>query len=206
MMEHTYPRYTNSCFGGTLGGEGAGGSGGGGSGGIYMGGMIQAQHAPHMEGELYASTAGPSCPPAAAPLPEQAPAAPAKRRRTTNPQSEENFQRALEAVRIGGIGFCKAARMFGVNNRTLWLEYKKKGYPNNRPSIKSRIKREHATPPPPPQKEELPPAEHHMALLCHPSQQQVAHPLSVSFVDSRPLDLPLQSMNILGGLNFNALQ
>lgn len=193
MMEHTYPRYTNSCFGG---GE---------AGGMYMGGMM------HMEGELaYAPPAGPSCaPPAAppaAPLAEP-PAAPPKRRRTTNPQSEENFQRALEAVRVGGIGFCKAARMFGVNNRTLWLEYKKKGYPNTRPSIKSRIKREHASPPP--HKDELaagagaPAADHHMALLCHPSHP---HQLSVGFVESRPLDLPLQGMNILGGLNFNSMQ
>lgn len=63
-----------------------------------------------------------------------------KRKRSTNPQADENFIRALDAVRYGGIGFCKAARMFGVNNRTLWLEYKKRGYPNNRPSLKSRVK------------------------------------------------------------------
>lgn len=46
--------------------------------------------------------------------------------------------RALDAVRFGGIGFCKAARMYGVNNRTLWLEYKKRGYPNFRLSIKNK--------------------------------------------------------------------
>lgn len=73
-----------------------------------------------------------------------------KRKRSVNPQSDENFQRALEAVRYGGIGFCKAARMYGCNNRTLWLEYKKRGYPISRPSIKNRIKLEpNMTPPPP---------------------------------------------------------
>lgn len=74
-----------------------------------------------------------------------------KRKRSTNPQADENFIRALDAVRYGGIGFCKAARMFGVNNRTLWLEYKKRGYPNNRPSLKSRVKQEVANSSPPPQ-------------------------------------------------------
>ncbi|XP_064213637.1 protein tramtrack, alpha isoform isoform X3 [Tribolium castaneum] len=61
-----------------------------------------------------------------------------KRKRSINPQGDENFIRALEAVRFGGIGFCKAARLYGVNNRTLWLEYKKRGYPNFRLSIKNR--------------------------------------------------------------------
>nr|CAI5867407.1 unnamed protein product [Callosobruchus analis] len=61
-----------------------------------------------------------------------------KRKRSINPQGDQNFMRALEAVRFGGIGFCKAARMYGVNNRTLWLEYKKRGYPNFRLSIKNR--------------------------------------------------------------------
>lgn len=61
-----------------------------------------------------------------------------KRKRSLNPQGEENFIKALDAVRFGGIGFCKAARMYGVNNRTLWLEYKKRGYPNYRLSIKNR--------------------------------------------------------------------
>lgn len=67
---------------------------------------------------------------------------PIKRKRSVNPQADENFVRALEAVRFGGIGFCKAARMYGVNNRTLWLEYKKRGYPIYRPSIKNRAKQE----------------------------------------------------------------
>lgn len=44
-------------------------------------------------------------------------------------RKNENFLRALEAVRTQGIGFCKAAKMHGVNNRTLWLEYQKLGYP-----------------------------------------------------------------------------
>lgn len=71
-------------------------------------------------------------------------ALPVKRKRSVNPQADENFVRALEAVRFGGIGFCKAARMYGVNNRTLWLEYKKRGYPINRPSIKNRVKQDFA--------------------------------------------------------------
>lgn len=44
-------------------------------------------------------------------------------------RKNENFLRALEAVRDEGIGFCKAAKLHGVNNRTLWLEYQKLGYP-----------------------------------------------------------------------------
>lgn len=47
-------------------------------------------------------------------------------------RQNENFIRALEAVRFEGIGFCKAARMHGVNNRTLWLEYQKLGYPTKK--------------------------------------------------------------------------
>lgn len=35
-------------------------------------------------------------------------------------RKNENFLRALEAVRDEGIGFCKAAKLYGVNNRTLW--------------------------------------------------------------------------------------
>ncbi|CAH0546569.1 unnamed protein product [Brassicogethes aeneus] len=67
-----------------------------------------------------------------------------KRKRSINPQADENFIRALDAVRFGGIGFCKAARMYGVNNRTLWLEYKKRGYPNQRQSIKNRLRPDNA--------------------------------------------------------------
>lgn len=200
MMEHTYPRYSNACISGGLQPEP----------GMYINNVIN----PHMGGDMgdYGQalgvthpSPGPSCvdaPPAG----DQPPLQQTKRRRTTNPQSEENFQRALEAVRFGGIGFCKAARMFGVNNRTLWLEYKKKGYPNNRPSIKSRIKREHTTPPPRDLKEEAPPQpEQQMALICPP------HPVPVSFIDSRPMDFPLQGvphnspLNILG-VNFNSIQ
>ncbi|XP_013179408.1 PREDICTED: protein bric-a-brac 2 isoform X1 [Papilio xuthus] len=212
MMEHTYPRYSNAC----VGGGGAGGGTGSGNGGlqpdhgIYMNNVIN----PHMNdsdmndyGQSLGVTGpspGPSCFPEAQTAQEVVPQTQPKRRRTTNPQSEENFQRALEAVRFGGIGFCKAARMFGVNNRTLWLEYKKKGYPNNRPSIKNRIKREHTTPPPEP-KEEVQQPEQQMALICPP------HSVPVGFIDSRPLDFPLQGvshhspLNILG-MNFNSIQ
>lgn len=136
------------------------------------------------------------------PLP---PIVPQKRRRTSNPQSEENFQRALEAVRFGGIGFCKAARMFGVNNRTLWLEYKRKGYPNNRPSIKNRIKRENSSPPPE-NKEEVQPPDQQMPLICPQQPAPV-----VGFVDSRQVDYPnMQNVGHtplnLHGLNFNTMQ
>lgn len=54
-------------------------------------------------------------------------------------RKNENFLRALEAVKDLGMGFCKAAKIYGVNNRTLWLEYQKLGYPmrkNN--NVKSR--------------------------------------------------------------------
>lgn len=71
-------------------------------------------------------------------IPNSPPQIMQKRKRSVNPQADENFVRALEAVRFGGIGFCKAARMYGVNNRTLWLEYKKRGYPTLRMSIKNR--------------------------------------------------------------------
>lgn len=115
-------------------------------------------------------------------------------RRKSKPQSEENFQRALEAVRFGGIGFCKAARLFGVNNRTLWLEYKKRGYTNNRMSIKKRIKTENNSPPPDQQTVLLP-------------QQPVP---MIGFIDSRQVDYPnIQSVNAVLGLhslNFNTMQ
>lgn len=40
------------------------------------------------------------------------PAVPPKRKRSVNPQGEENFLRALDAVRFGGIGFCKVRKYF----------------------------------------------------------------------------------------------
>ncbi|XP_049885305.1 longitudinals lacking protein, isoforms H/M/V-like [Pectinophora gossypiella] len=207
MMEHTYPRYSNACLGSSLQGEA-----------MYMNNMSQHMNAGLSEygqalgvggvggvGGVAGPSPGPSCVADAAAAPEQPPQQQQKRRRATNPQSEENFQRALEAVRFGGIGFCKAARLFGVNNRTLWLEYKKKGYPNNRPSIKSRIKRERTTPPPPRDlvKDDVPQQEQQMALICPP------HPVPVNYIDSRPVDFPLQGMahnsplNILG-VNFTS--
>ncbi|KAG6445613.1 longitudinals lacking protein, isoforms H/M/V isoform X3 [Manduca sexta] len=200
MMEHAYPRYTNACIGG---------AGLQPDSGMYMNNVMDPNMDPDMSdyGQgmgVAGPSPGPSCLAESQAAQEPAPPAQTKRRRATNPQSEENFQRALEAVRFGGIGFCKAARMFGVNNRTLWLEYKKKGYPNNRPSIKSRIKREHTTPPPE-QKEETAPPERQMALICPP------HSVPVGFIDSRPIDFPLQGvthtspLNILG-VNFNAIQ
>lgn len=129
-----------------------------------------------------------------------------KRKRSVNPQGDENFLRALDAVRFGGIGFCKAARLYGVNNRTLWLEYKKRGYPISRPSIKNRIKLEPNMSPPPsstPNNEEntienydslpatsigmtLPTsAESSTPLMCPPH----GHPMNVmGFLDTRHVD------------------
>uniref|UniRef100_A0A182WC33 HTH psq-type domain-containing protein n=1 Tax=Anopheles minimus TaxID=112268 RepID=A0A182WC33_9DIPT len=98
---------------------------------------------------------------------------PVKRKRSVNPQGDENFLRALEAVRFGGIGFCKAARLYGVNNRTLWLEYKKRGYPISRPSIKNRIKLEPNISPPPtattPPGDENASMEHYDTALSSPA-------------------------------------
>ncbi|KAJ8897229.1 hypothetical protein PR048_002575 [Dryococelus australis] len=102
-----------------------------------------------------------------------------RRKRSINPQADENFIRALEAVRFGGIGFCKAARMYGVNNRTLWLEYKKRGYPVTRPSLKSRVKQE----PTPVQMEQassmIPPQ-----VMGPPPQTSTG--MGEGFADSRP--------------------
>jgi hypothetical protein len=135
---------------------------------------------------------------------------PPKRKRSVNPQGDENFLRALDAVRFGGIGFCKAARLYGVNNRTLWLEYKKRGYPISRPSIKNRIKLEPNMSPPPTSStptgveentmetyDSLPPPSISMAsvattsetsggtLMCPPH----AHPMNVmGFLDTRHVD------------------
>lgn len=112
-----------------------------------------------------------------------------KRKRSINPQGDENFIRALEAVRFGGIGFCKAARMYGVNNRTLWLEYKKRGYPNFRLSIKNR-KQENAhsisgenQPPPSPQNE-APSTEKHEVEQTHPVAL-----INSAFFDGKHVDL-----------------
>lgn len=51
------------------------------------------------------------------------------------PQENENFKMALDAVMNKGIGFCKAARIFGVNNRTLWLECRRLGFLNPRSKV-----------------------------------------------------------------------
>nr|CAD7453845.1 unnamed protein product [Timema tahoe] len=111
-----------------------------------------------------------------------------RRKRSTNPQADENFVRALDAVRFGGIGFCKAARMFGVNNRTLWLEYKKRGYPVTRPSLKSRVKQEisSSTGGANNTNQQMAPSQSNMAP---PSQPMGPPPTVVNmsgFLDSRP--------------------
>ncbi|KAG6800119.1 serine/threonine-protein kinase dyrk2 [Apis mellifera caucasica] len=128
-----------------------------------------------------------------------------KRKRSTNPQADENFIRALDAVRYGGIGFCKAARMFGVNNRTLWLEYKKRGYPNNRPSLKSRVKQEVNSSPPPAQAAQPvnsqsptpmgPPTTPHSTHNTHSTHTMLTthspHTMLSGYIDSRHTDYAL---------------
>ncbi|KAF7270064.1 hypothetical protein GWI33_016922, partial [Rhynchophorus ferrugineus] len=109
-----------------------------------------------------------------------------KRKRSVNPQGDENFIRALEAVRFGGIGFCKAARMYGVNNRTLWLEYKKRGYPNFRLSIKNR-KQENQNPPPPANTEQSPPPN-------QVTQPEPPFPKQEQVFASKPSDVPPDSI------------
>lgn len=150
-----------------------------------------------------------------------------KRKRSTNPQADENFIRALDAVRYGGIGFCKAARMYGVNNRTLWLEYKKRGYPNNRPSLKSRVKQEvNSSPPPsaaPPSSAQPinsqsptpmgPPTTPHSTHNTHSTHTMLTshspHTMLSGYIDSRHTDaytLPSPTMPInLHGVNYNAM-
>ncbi|KAG8233091.1 hypothetical protein J437_LFUL013091 [Ladona fulva] len=96
------------------------------------------------------------------------------RRKRTNTQTDENFLSALEAVRTGGVGFCKAARMYGVNNRTLWLEYKKRGYPITRPSVKARtaefvLPNPPPPPPPPPTSSPLHVSDRTQTVSTHPS-------------------------------------
>ncbi|CAK1554660.1 unnamed protein product [Leptosia nina] len=195
MIEHPYPRYSNACIGGGALQPDPG---------MYINNVMNTSD--HDIGDygqnlgVTGPSPGPSCAAETQSSHDMSMQHQPKRRRTTNPQAAENFQRALEAVRIGGIGFCKAARLFGVNNRTLWLEYKKKGYPNNRPSIKSRIKRENSTPPPIQTKEEMPQPDQQMALICPP------HPMPVGFIDPRPLDFQVQVTNQNLNVNVNYLQ
>jgi hypothetical protein len=53
--------------------------------------------------------------------------APPKRKRSVNPQGEENFLRALDAVRFGGIGFCKLSifRIFPSSSSCLYKDSSK---------------------------------------------------------------------------------
>ncbi|XP_050683074.1 zinc finger and BTB domain-containing protein 24-like isoform X1 [Leptidea sinapis] len=191
MLEHTYPRYPNAACIGVSGLQP--------DPGMYINNMMNSHtdHEINNYGQNLGVTGpspGPSCAAESQNSHLMVVQGQPRRRRTTNPQAAENFQKALEAVRTGGIGFCKAAKLFGVNNRTLWLEYKKKGYPNNRPSIKSRIKREHSSPPLE-MKDEIPQHDQQMALICPP------HPVPVGFIDPRPLDFQVQVNN--PGLNVN---
>lgn len=45
------------------------------------------------------------------------------------------WEQAIEAVRKG-MGFCRAARAYGINNRTLWLEYQRRGFCSDRARVK----------------------------------------------------------------------
>lgn len=60
----------------------------------------------------------------------------AKKRRLGSNIDNAMLGQAIEAVRQG-MGFLRASRIFGVNNRTLWLEFQKRGYPSGRNRIKS---------------------------------------------------------------------
>ncbi|KAG7209499.1 hypothetical protein KM043_015584 [Ampulex compressa] len=173
----------------------------------------------------HASSSGPSASaqcPSNCQSPCASPQTAIKRKRSTNPQADENFIRALDAVRYGGIGFCKAARMFGVNNRTLWLEYKKRGYPNNRPSLKSRVKQEvNSSPPPAPPAQPVnsqsptpmgPPSTPHSTHNTHSTHTMLTthspHTMLSGYIDSRHTDyaLPSTTMPInLHGVNYNAM-
>lgn len=118
-----------------------------------------------------------------------APMYPQRRKRSTNPQQDENFIAALEAVRTGGLGFCKAAKIYGVNNRTLWLEYRKRGYPIMRPSTKSKASLDHACAV---QKIKLPP------LPTNPVNQQPAVPDVTNPIPTQPsYDYPLYNFSTL---------
>lgn len=125
-------------------------------------------------------------------IPNSPPQIMQKRKRSVNPQADENFVRALEAVRFGGIGFCKAARMYGVNNRTLWLEYKKRGYPTLRMSIKNRnsTKQEYAQQQ---QQHQVQPEnnEHTQTIVTSSSAiiKQDEHPVICSTATSQPVAL-----------------
>lgn len=133
-------------------------------------------------------------------------AAPQKRKRSVNPQSDENFQRALEAVRFGGIGFCKAARMYGCNNRTLWLEYKKRGYPISRPSIKNRIKLEpNMTPPPtspPPTNEENTSMENYEHNMTPAQQSTISMTVPPTAETSTSIMCPPHAHPAMGVMSF----
>ena len=203
-------QHTSNSGGGA--GNGGGGPGGGGIGNGNAGGGGGGGPSP-------GST---QCPSNCA-SPCASPQTTIKRKRSTNPQADENFIRALEAVRYGGIGFCKAARMFGVNNRTLWLEYKKRGYPNNRPSLKSRVKQEvNASPPPSATSGQPvnsqsptpmgPPTTPHSTHNTHPTHTMLTahtpHTMLSGYIDSRHGDysLPSSTMPInLHGVNYNSM-
>lgn len=95
----------------------------------------------------------------------------------------------------------QAARLYGVNNRTLWLEFKKRGYPISRPSIKSRIKTEpNMSPPPAPS---TPSAEENtMENYESNIQQSMAGPSSSSETSTTPIMCPPHHpMNVMGFLD-----
>lgn len=133
-------------------------------------------------------------------IPNSPPQIMQKKKRSINPQADENFVKALDAVRYGGIGFCKAARMYGVNNRTLWLEYKKRGYPNFRLSIKNRNCKQETVPTSEASETEAHAEQHQEQQQLAPITKQEAdtvvcppnHPvalISSAYLDGRHVDL-----------------
>lgn len=93
-----------------------------------------------------------------------------------------------------------AARLYGVNNRTLWLEFKKRGYPISRPSIKSRIKTEpNMSPPPAPS---TPSAEENTMENYESNIQQPMAGPSSSEASSTPIMCPPHHpMGVMGFLD-----
>jgi len=109
-----------------------------------------------------------------------------RKKREPGIRESDRFKEALEAVRVGRMGFCRAAQEYGINNRTLWLEYKKKGYPVHRKGQSSST-----IPVPSPASINGQSSEQvYQAPLYEPSTSQtsaVDHPAYVSQMYSQPL-------------------
>lgn len=112
-----------------------------------------------------------------------------RKKRESGIRDSDRFKEALEAVRLGRMGFCRAAQEYGINNRTLWLEYKKKGYPVHRKGQSSASIQ--TTPPAVQINSQSTSSENvYQAPLYEPSTSQtstVDHPAYISQMYSQPL-------------------